>query len=423
MGSTTCVILYDVALIREFFLHIENYTRAQDVLDIISVLEGKGVFIVEGSQWKTQRKILSSSFNFDFLKSILGDIQDISKRTFADLDKKFLDEVDVIKVFQQMAAEVMGATFFGEKVNDYKICEGETLTQALADIMVQMGHVLRSPARFMFGTWIVKRGVLPSYARYVKKSKTFRNACIAIIEQRRKLHEASNHQTQSNKPKDMIELLLDYKGEEGKLSNERIIDEFITFYAAGTDSTSHLLGMILIQFLKNPNEGAKLLEEIQRAYRSDKPVTMDDLNKLEYVTAFVKETLRTLTPAPGIFARVAIKDHMINDLAIRKGDLVQLDFFYNHYNPKYFEDPESFKPERWLAKNPNLDAYAFTPFSAGPRNCIGQHLAMNETRVILCEFLSKYNIKLREDYKLRFDFKFMYAPVEPFVLKLTPRNK
>ena len=71
MGSNACLLLHDVALIREFFLHPENYNRPKDFLDVIGVLEGKGVFIAEGSQWKAQRKILSGSFNFDFLKSIL----------------------------------------------------------------------------------------------------------------------------------------------------------------------------------------------------------------------------------------------------------------------------------------------------------------------------------------------------------------
>ena len=257
----------------------------------------------------------------------------------------------------------------------------------------------------------------------MNKSKAFRSACINIIENRRKLHDAADRSVQSNKPKDMIELLLDYKGEEGKLSNERIVDEFITFYAGGTDTTSHLLTMVLIQYLKYPKEGAKLVEEIQRAYNSDEPISMDSLNNLEYVTAFVKETFRTITPAPGIALRIANKDHMIKDLAIRKGDLIQLDFFHTHYDPKHFEDPESFKPERWLSKNSTLDGYAFTPFSAGPRNCLGQHLAMNEVRVILCEFFKNFDIELREDYKLRLGFKFMYGPMDPFIVRLKPRNK
>ena len=134
IGSDACVFLYDVALIREFFLHPENYNRPKDFLDVIGILEGKGVFIVEGSQWKSQRKILSGSFNFDFLKSILGEIQEISKRAFTDLQKNSVEEINSVEVFQQITAEVMGTAFFGEKVNDYKLDKGETLTRNLADI-------------------------------------------------------------------------------------------------------------------------------------------------------------------------------------------------------------------------------------------------------------------------------------------------
>jgi len=116
------------------------------------------------------------------------------------------------------------------------------------------------------------------------------------------------------------------------------------------------------------------------------------------------------------------KDHKLKDIYMRKGDMLNVDFFYNSYNPTYFQEPDTFDPERFLDKGKTQDAYAFTPFSAGPRNCIGQHLALIEARVILAEFLLMFDFSLKENYNLTMDFKFLYEPVNPILVDLSVKN-
>lgn len=417
------IFLNDPALIREFFLHPERYTRDRNYLDIISMLEGNGMFMAEGKQWKAQRKILSSSFNFEFLKSMLPEIQAISKRRFQELRNSSLKDVRITEVFQQIAADVIGSIFFGSNVNDYKVKEGKTLTAWLGDILLRLGDFTRSPAVIMFGSWTATKGLIPGSAQVIREIKAFRSVCMEIISQRRREYETEGNQPKDGRSKNMIEVLLDYKGEEGRLTDEKILDEFVTFYAAGTDTTSHLLTMMMVQFAQYPEAAVKLSDEINRSYNNKKAITVDELNSLEYLVAFIKETFRTNGPVPGIITRIALEDHQINDLSIRKGDLINLDIFTIHYNPEHFPDSMSFLPERWLSKDASRDPYVFIPFGAGPRNCLGQHLAMNEARIIFCELLSIYEFKVGDNYKLEFGFKLMYGPMDPYRVNLMPKDQ
>lgn len=89
--------------------------------------------------------------------------------------------------------------------------------------------------------------------------------------------------------------------------------------------------------------------------------------------ALFKETLRMNPPGPFTLSRRVVQDHTLGDLKVYKHTAVRANLLTSHFNEKYFEDPFTFKPERFLAKEETakIDPFAFLPFSAGPRNCIG----------------------------------------------------
>jgi cytochrome P450 len=96
---------------------------------------------------------------------------------------------------------------------------------------------------------------------------------------------------------------------------------------------------------------------------------------MKYLDGFVNEVLRVYGPAQGIIFRECEKDIQVGDLFIKKGVKVGMGTIYNHFNPKYYPEPFLIKPERWI-ENPPKEPYVFTPFSTGPRGCIGKHLAL-----------------------------------------------
>ena len=420
LGSNACLFLYDPALIKEFFLNNDNYIKDPLFLELFAPILGKGLLTSEGSQWKAQRKALSCAFHFDFIKSILPSIQATAHKNLYNLRKISLNKVHAMDELQKITGEVVGKVFFGEELNEYEF-DGRPLTLALADLTLMIAKASEEPLRFILGGWFVTSGILPRHRKLMQKIKQFREICHQIVQNRKKLYSEQKGSSSISK-KDLLQTLIEYSGSEGKMDDEEIVDQFVALFLAGMDTTGHLLTMVVYYLYKYPEYKNRMTEEIQMYYKPNGVVTQESLNKLEFTMAFLKETLRIATPVIGVFPRKALKDHYLGDLHIRKGDIVLLDYMYNHYNPTYFDNVDDFKPERWLDKAKIIDSYAFTPFSAGARNCIGQHLALNEAKIILGELLTMYDFKLQDGYQLKMASPFLYEPLDPVLLDLTPKN-
>ena len=164
----------------------------------------------------------------------------------------------------------------------------------------------------------------------------------------------------------------------------------------------------------------KMLKEINEIYSTEDIPTNDNLNKLNYIYAVLKETLRHYSPAPGPLSRVSLKEHTLGDLTIKAQIGIRPNPVYNMFNPRYVENPLEFDPDRWM-RDDKQDPYLFVPFSAGPRNCIGQHLAVIESKIILCEFLKRFRYETEKDYELKMIVQFVYENEKPIYLKLEKR--
>jgi cytochrome P450 len=142
----------------------------------------------------------------------------------------------------------------------------------------------------------------------------------------------------------------------------------------------------------------------------------------------MKETERIYGPTIGLIAREALTDHRLGYLNVQKGTssqiilgtYIQIGVVANNYNPQYFEAPETFNPDRWL-KGPLDDPFTFLPFSAGARNCIGQHLANLMVKVVLIRSLTQFNVELDPTYNLVFDVTTQYGPVGPMKFTVTKK--
>lgn len=109
----------------------------------------------------------------------------------------------------------------------------------------------------------------------------------------------------------------------------------------------------------------------------------------------------------------------MKDVELVEGTLINPVFIGNHFNSAYFKDPYEWNPERWLNENKNMtNHHVFLPFSSGKRNCIGQHLAMTEAKIVLARFLQRYDYEIKEEIKMK--MVFMVAPL-PFPTLLTKK--
>uniref|UniRef100_A0A914WYT5 Uncharacterized protein n=1 Tax=Plectus sambesii TaxID=2011161 RepID=A0A914WYT5_9BILA len=198
---------------------------------------------------------------------------------------------------------------------------------------------------------------------------------------------------------DFLDLMLDMNA-KGELPLEGIQEEVDTFTFEGHDTTSTSMNWFLHLVAANPLVQEKLHLEMDEVFGDcDRDFSYDDLAHLTYLECCIKETLR-LYPSVPLFAREIREDIDIKGVTLPAGTNVVIVPSMVHRDPKHWEDPEVFRPERFLSQEvTKRHPYAYIPFSAGSRNCIGQRFAIMEEKCVLSTIMRKFKIKskLRTD--------------------------
>ena len=213
---------------------------------------------------------------------------------------------------------------------------------------------------------------------------------------------------------------------EEKYSVDEAISDCLVLFFAGTDTTGSFLTNLIWILDNHKSKFETLMKEINDFIKNDGDITFENVKKMDYLNAVLKEGLRFRSSAQGIFPREAKMDHYLKDVLIRKGTLVDLAYNANFHDPKVFKNPMEFLPERWLKDSPlyenaeENDPFIYTPFSAGGRNCIGQHMSLLEAKVILIMFLRNYRYELKNQEEMVWVLKLLVELEKPLMVALKP---
>jgi cytochrome P450 len=192
-------------------------------------------------------------------------------------------------------------------------------------------------------------------------------------------------------------MLLEAKYEDGtSMPTELVMDELITLFTAGHETTSNALTWTFYLLAKHPEIQANLHQELDRVLGKQN-AQFEHLSDLKYTEMVVKESMRLLPPVWTLNNRQANEDITINGYHIPKGKVLFLSPYANHMNPRYFSQPENFNPDRFSPENEKtIPKHAYIPFGSGPRVCIGQSFAMMEAKIILATIMRKFEVELDE---------------------------
>jgi cytochrome P450 len=189
-------------------------------------------------------------------------------------------------------------------------------------------------------------------------------------------------------------MLLAAQDEDGsRMTDRQLRDETITLFLAGHETTASTLSWTWWLLAQNPAVEAKLHAELD-AVLGDRVPTLDDLTRLVYTGHVITESLR-LYPAAWGLARLAVEDHEIAGYPVTKGMGVAMAQWVVHRDPRWYDAPGEFWPERWendLLKR--LPRFAYFPFGGGPRQCIGNTFAVMEATLILATIARKFRLRL-----------------------------
>ena len=350
---------------------------------------GNGLFISEGEFHRKQRKLMAPSFQPRLIASYADTMASYGEQ----LQQTWRDGevIDLNQTMISVTMSIIGKVLFDADV----FTETDELGRAMATIFENVTHTLTS----LFVpplSWPTPRN-----RRTQKAAQLLTERIQQMIDERRHADEQAErndfpknvvvplagtrggHADEQAERNDFLTILLRAKDEDGNgMSDEQLMDECITLFGAGHETTAAALTWAWYLLCRHALLYEKVQQEVDSVLQGRTP-TYADLANLPYCLQVFKETMRLYPPATGVM-REALHDVEIDGYLVPKGTNVVVPIYTLHRNPRYFPEPETFDPDRFLPeREKELPRYAYLPFGAGPRICIGNYFAMMEGHLLI----------------------------------------
>lgn len=356
---------------------------------------GYGLLTSDGEFWQKQRKLIQPAFHH---KRIEG---------YADIMTAFAE--------QQSATWREGATL---SVSDAMMnLTMAIVVKALFDTEMaseasMIAHALEVMQSRFIQTSIVPEWIpTPAGLQEPKVVATFDEIVYRLIQERR---------ADGTDRGDLLSMLLAALDDEGNpMSDKQIRDEAITLILAGHETTANVMAWTWYLLSQNPAVEATLHRELDTVLGGRTPVYAD-FRALPYTDMVVKEAMRLYPPAYFI-GRMAIEDTRIGDFDVPKGTQIGIATFATHRDERWWDQPDAFIPERW-AEERERPKYAYLPFGAGPRVCIGNSFAMIEARLLLATLAQRFRFRLPMGTTVRTDPLITLRPKGGLKMKVERRD-
>lgn len=381
-GPYRLFIFYHPDQVREILVtHAKSLIRLQRVMKTLAQWNGDSVLIAEGDAWIRQRRLVQPAFHPRRLENY-GRTMVESARQLVDswcetIDRDGYLDVDIDHAMTGLTLSIICKTMFDTEVDDIS----DEIAEAVGVISNVAFHEMQEPVRLP--TWIpTKRNLRKRWAVDVLDRTVWK-----FVRQRRA--DGGEHP-------DLLSILLAAVDEESggtRLTDRQVRDEAMTLMLAGHDTTAAGLDWLWYNFARFPEVARRCREEVESTIQQREPLA-SDVDRLPYLVATIKETLRLYPPAIGVFLRQATRDLVIGGFDVPKGSLITLSSYVTQRDSRWFSDPECFDPERFLPERVDqIRAGSYFPFGAGPRVCIGQAFAMTEMTLVAATILQKCRVQ------------------------------
>ncbi|GMS94357.1 hypothetical protein PENTCL1PPCAC_16532, partial [Pristionchus entomophagus] len=394
----------------------EEITKGNDY-DLLLPWLGMGLLLNTGDSWRHRRRLLTPTFHFSQLDTYITSMNRHSK-IFVDeiLVDRAGTKFDIYPLIKLCALDIICETAMGKELNAQHQPNQPYVTSVQR--MVQMAvDVLSKPVLWSK----LVRTLIGHEQEFVGHVNTARGFTEKVIEERRLALERG--EVEQNK-RAFLDMLLLQSGEH-RLSTEDLKDEVETFMFEGHDTTASGLAWTVWCLACSPEQQEIAAQEMKGVFKDDvdREATRDDLSSMPYLDRCIKEAMRLFPPVP-IVMRKLQNDFKCGDFTLPKGATVNICPFALHRNEANFENAQSFDPDRFLPeRSMNRHAFAYIPFSAGPRNCIGQRFASYEEKVVMSWLLRRY--RFEADMKLNDNPPLAEAILRPkygCIIRMYPRE-
>ncbi|XP_066551180.1 cholesterol 24-hydroxylase-like [Amia ocellicauda] len=332
--------------------------------------------------WYKQRRIMDPAFSHSYLKGLMGIFNENAEGLMEKLEEGAESQapVNIHNLVNAVTLDVIAKVAFGMDLN---LLDDNTsaFPNAIALCLKGMINNIRKP--FMH--------LLPWNWKFVKEvedaAELLRSTGRECIENRKRAMR-----NKEDVPKDILTKILQCAVDEGGYDDEHMLDNFVTFFIAGQETTASQIAFTILELARHPEITEKLISEVDEAIGSKREIDFNDLAKLPYLSQVLKESLRIYPPAP-LMTRLITKDTVIDGIRIPWGVTVFFNTYVMGRMERFFKDPLKFDPDRFHPDAPK-PYFCYFPFALGPRSCLGQNFAQMEAKVVMAKLLQRFTFQL-----------------------------
>lgn len=353
-------VIRELIVRRPHLLHRDPFTT-----NVLRRIMGHGVFIAEDEAWQRQRRLVAPAFHAMRIRAYAETMATYTR----EMVSRWRDgeTVALDRELTALTLRIIAKTMFNVDL----LPEAERIGR-LMQVLLETGEK-QLDAAYPAPAWV--------------PTPTNRRQRAALRELHALLRDIIRERQASGRDEgDLLSMLLQARDDDGQpMSEDQLLDECVTLVTAGHETTAVALMWTWLLLGQHPDEAARLFAEVDTVL-AGQPVTFQRLAELPFTEHVIKEALRLYPPAFS-FGRAPLEDITLEQgdrrYFFRKGASLIISAVAMHRLPEYYPEPDAFRPDRWAADRPQPPKYAYLPFGAGPRVCLGNLFAMMEAQVIL----------------------------------------
>ncbi|XP_069493937.1 cholesterol 24-hydroxylase-like [Ambystoma mexicanum] len=397
------------------FLMSPKYPKDPLIYDTLGTLFGvrclgKGLLTDRDyDHWHKQRRMMDPAFSRTYLKGLIGTFNEkaeaLMEKLAENADGK--TEVRIHDLMSRVTLDVIAKAAFGMELNSLN--DDQTpFPRAISSVVKGMYE-----QRIPFLKWLPwKRQLVKDAQESVRLLRRTGKECI----QRRKKAIENGEEI----PLDILTQILKGAALEGDCEEEMMLDNFVTFFIAGQETTANQLAFAVMSLGRNQEILNKVQAEVDEVIGCKRDIEYEDLGKLQYLSQVLKETLRLYPTAP-VTSRLLENETVIEGVKIPANVVMIFTMYTVGRTDKFYKDPLIFDPDRFSPDAPKSH-YTYFPFSLGPRSCIGQIFAQMEAKVVMAKLLQRYDFELVAGQSFKILDTGSLRPLDGVICRITPRR-